>query len=102
MVRLLSSLIPLLGSALAIHPAVLQRSANPAGSLVARAYPDEALRCIQVENPVLLPNSITQDDETIARPAHELPSCKQVVVEHVFGNSYGAPFVGVYSYFRAL
>lgn len=92
------SLLPLAGSAIA---AIQLRSAvHHADSLVARAYPDEALRCIQVDNPVLLPTTITQDDETIGHPAHQLPSCQQVIVKHTFGNSYGQPYVGASTLLR--
>src|SRR6516164_7297307 len=31
------------------------------------------------------------------RQSYESPACRQTIVSHDFGNSYGAPFVGTYS-----
>ncbi|KND89735.1 Peptide-N4-(N-acetyl-beta-glucosaminyl)asparagine amidase A [Tolypocladium ophioglossoides CBS 100239] len=54
------------------------------------------LRCFQVANPDMLPKGLVVDDEIIDGPSSDHPSCQVTLMEHVFANSYGRPFVAKY------
>lgn len=63
------------------------------------------LECLEVSAPVLSPRGLVDGDEVLGDPARlgakagsevvqERESCVVTLMEHVFGNSYGKPFVG--------
>ncbi|KAI0015113.1 peptide N-acetyl-beta-D-glucosaminyl asparaginase amidase A-domain-containing protein [Xylariomycetidae sp. FL0641] len=65
------------------------------------------LECFQVAEPVLTPHGITRRDLTRPPRAGEMPvsngtgiespACTVTLMEYMFSNSYGAPFVGNYT-----
>ncbi|QSZ31765.1 hypothetical protein DSL72_001334 [Monilinia vaccinii-corymbosi] len=80
---------------------LIKYSATPAAS----AIPSSALEVFQVYQPALIPPGVTDEiasyDEaeetaTIAS-ANGATSCRVILMEHTFGNSYGTPFVGNYT-----
>lgn len=54
----------------------------------------KGLRCFQVANPVMTPEGMVVDDEIIDGPSPYSSSCQVTLMDHVFANSYGQPFVG--------
>lgn len=66
--------------------------------LLARARAAPLLEDIQVAPPVLTPNGLIDDEGKVLSPGVNVGGCvvKQVLVEHVFGNSYGVPFIGMH------
>ena len=54
----------------------------------------DPLRCFQVANPVMTPEGIVVDNEILDGPAPYASSCEVTLMDHVFANSYGQPFVG--------
>ncbi|ODA80306.1 hypothetical protein RJ55_03264 [Drechmeria coniospora] len=64
----------------------------------ADAAPAEPLRCFEVRSPVLTHLGLVIDDRTIEPdiPSYHHPFCHQTLMVHVFGNSYGQPFVADY------
>ncbi|KAI2466659.1 hypothetical protein F4781DRAFT_405008 [Annulohypoxylon bovei var. microspora] len=62
----------------------------------------EVLECFQVSQPVLSPNSLSSTSTAsngLRAEAEDDPdnSCSAVLMDHVFGFSYGKPFVGTYT-----
>ncbi|KAG5997652.1 hypothetical protein E4U54_002339 [Claviceps lovelessii] len=66
------------------------------------------LECLEVSAPVLSPRGLVDGDEVLGDPARlgakagsevvqERESCVVTLMEHVFGNSYGKPFVANYA-----
>ncbi|TWU70816.1 hypothetical protein ED733_001745 [Metarhizium rileyi] len=82
-------------------PANVMDAPNQKGlpdSRTATAYPDEALRCFEVTSPVLSSDGIVDGHEFLdGYPGNApLESCQVRLMHHVFGNSYGKPFVADY------
>lgn len=58
-------------------------------------YPNEALKCFEVTNPVASPDGPVVDSQKLGNPSGSTkPSCSKLLMNHVFANSYGRPFVG--------
>ncbi|KAI3328815.1 peptide N-acetyl-beta-D-glucosaminyl asparaginase amidase A-domain-containing protein [Ustulina deusta] len=99
------------GSSRAIHPFVkyknLASSANTAPAPTSAATPS-ALECFQVAEPVLTPSGVTRRDRSqlpALASADQIPieaaadsdsSCSVVLMNRVFENSYGAPYITAY------
>lgn len=63
----------------------------------ARGYPTEPLQCLEVTSPVLSSCGLVDGNELLGDPRggeEERESCVVTLMEHVFANSYGQPFVG--------
>ncbi|KAK2612342.1 hypothetical protein QQS21_001606 [Conoideocrella luteorostrata] len=58
----------------------------------------EPLQCFEVTHPVLSPHGFVGGNETLGNPREgpEPKSCVVTLMDHVFGNSYGQPFVANY------
>ncbi len=98
------------GSSSAIHPFVkyknLASSANTAPAPTSAATPS-ALECFQVAEPVLTPSGVTRRDRSqlpALASADQIPieaaadsdsSCSVVLMNRVFENSYGAPYISM-------
>lgn len=107
-------IVPLVAQVLAMAPARLgQRrgdamdAPNQKGLLSLRGsagYPDEALQCFEVTNPVLSSNGIVDGHELLDGYPGRVPpkSCQIQLMSHVFGNSYGQPFVGEYGLYAVI
>ncbi|POR33642.1 Peptide-N4-(N-acetyl-beta-glucosaminyl)asparagine amidase A [Tolypocladium paradoxum] len=54
------------------------------------------LRCFQVASPVMTPKGLVVDDEIIDFQSSNSSSCQVTLMDHVFANSYGQPFVANY------
>lgn len=72
----------------------LMRSAQVLMEPRAAGSETEALRCFEVTSPVLAPEGLQVGHETVGRPPSIYRSCSLRLVDHVFANSYGKPFVG--------
>lgn len=70
-------------------PTTLLRS-EPLAELVHReeAASIGALECFQVTHPILTPSGISGSSSSLQG------SCEVVLMDHVFGSTYGVPFVG--------
>ncbi|KJK76022.1 hypothetical protein H634G_08779 [Metarhizium anisopliae BRIP 53293] len=101
-------LAPLVAQALAMASATLRGgrdvmdAPNQKGLLDSRAaagYPDEPLQCFEVTNPVLSSDGIVDGNEILDSYPGSVPpkACKIQLMDHVFGNSYGQPFVSDYT-----
>ncbi|KAG6031512.1 hypothetical protein E4U41_007546 [Claviceps citrina] len=71
-----------------------------------RGYPAEALECLEVTGPVFSSHGLVDGSEVLGVPAggeaeEETESCVVTLMEHVFANSYGKPFVANYNPPRA-
>lgn len=97
-------LAPLVAQALGMASATLRGgrdvmdAPNQKGLLDSRAaagYPDEPLQCFEVTNPVLSSDGIVDGNEILDSYPGSVPpkACKIQLMDHVFGNSYGQPFV---------
>ncbi|KAM4065611.1 peptide n-acetyl-beta-D-glucosaminyl asparaginase amidase A domain-containing protein [Hirsutella rhossiliensis] len=75
----------------------LVRSVQAPLELRAAGSGAEPLRCFQVTSPVLGPDGLLVGDQTVGRPPKQYRSCLVRLVEHVFANSYGKPYVGTYT-----
>lgn len=81
---------------------VLAESAEVQGGDYALGYPTEALECLEVTGPVLSSRGLVDGRDLLGEPARgeaggrerERESCVVRLMEHVFANSYGRPFVG--------
>ncbi|KHN96981.1 peptide-N4-(N-acetyl-beta-glucosaminyl)asparagine amidase A [Metarhizium album ARSEF 1941] len=69
------------------------------GSRATAGHAHQALQCFQVTNPVLSPDGIVDGNELLDSYPGNVPpeSCQVRLMEHVFGNSYGQPFVAEYA-----
>lgn len=98
---------PLVAHGLAMAPVRLRsrrdlmNAPNQKELLSSRAtagYPDEALQCYEITNPVLSPDGIVDGNESLGgypgAAKKPLKSCQVQLMDHVFANSYGQPFVG--------
>ncbi|KAG5955767.1 hypothetical protein E4U58_006962 [Claviceps cyperi] len=80
----------------------LEESAGVQGGDVALGYPTEALECLEVTAPVLSSRGLVDGGDLLGEPARgeaagrERESCVVKLMEHVFANSYGRPFVANY------
>ncbi|KAG6231709.1 hypothetical protein E4U34_002274 [Claviceps purpurea] len=83
---------------------VLAESAEVQGGDYALGYPTEALECLEVTGPVLSSRGLVDGRDILGEPARgeaggrerERESCMVRLMEHVFANSYGRPFVANY------
>ncbi|GAB0133299.1 hypothetical protein EsDP_00001711 [Epichloe bromicola] len=65
----------------------------------ARGYLNEPLQCLEVTGPVLSSCGLVDGNEVLGDPGggeEERESCVVTLMEHVFANSYGQPFVANY------
>ncbi|KAI0019249.1 peptide-N4-(N-acetyl-beta-glucosaminyl)asparagine amidase A [Xylariomycetidae sp. FL0641] len=71
------------------------------GTIVVTSLPTptpSVLECFEVTQPVLLPDGPTHDpDGEVPSIAISKENCSVLLMEHVFGLSYGKPFVGNYT-----
>ncbi|KAI1259990.1 peptide N-acetyl-beta-D-glucosaminyl asparaginase amidase A-domain-containing protein [Xylariaceae sp. FL1019] len=98
----------------AIHPLAKAKSriavAESSSSYIAtNSTPTKPLECFQVAEPILTPSGLTPRDLSNPPPTNQKPignadpsesatlPCAVVLMEHMFTNSYGAPFVGNYT-----
>ncbi|KAG6135319.1 hypothetical protein E4U28_005461 [Claviceps purpurea] len=81
---------------------VLAESAEVQGGGYALGYPTEALECLEVTGPVLSSRGLVDGRDILGEPARGeaggrgRESCVVRLMEHVFANSYGRPFVANY------
>lgn len=60
------------------------------------SYPSDPLECFEVTTPVLTADSVVDGNEVLGHTTEPEPpsSCQVELMDHVFANSYGNPFVG--------
>ncbi|QUC23077.1 uncharacterized protein UV8b_07318 [Ustilaginoidea virens] len=64
----------------------------------AAGYPATPLQCFQVASPVLAPDGLVDGNKNLGNPRPRQPeSCTVTLMDHVFANSYGHPFVADYA-----
>ncbi|KAI0157530.1 peptide N-acetyl-beta-D-glucosaminyl asparaginase amidase A-domain-containing protein [Xylariaceae sp. FL1272] len=98
----------------ATHPLAKAKSRiflaeNAVSPLATNSTPTKPLECFQVAEPILTPSGLTPRDLSNPPPTGQKPigssdasesvasPCTVVLMEHMFTNSYGAPFVGNYT-----
>ncbi|KAG5944245.1 hypothetical protein E4U53_006912, partial [Claviceps sorghi] len=86
-----------LGSAAgAAGQALLRLAAGGGGARGEAAGAQAPLECLEVAAPVLSPRGLVDGADLVGEPARvavEGESCVVTLMEHVFANSYGKPFV---------
>ncbi|KAG6027524.1 hypothetical protein E4U40_001493 [Claviceps sp. LM458 group G5] len=94
--------LDLVARGLAESAEVRGRPAKLKGDDYAPGYPTEALECLEVTGPVLSSRGLVDGRDVLGEPARgeaagrERESCVVRLMEHVFANSYGRPFVANY------
>ncbi|KAG6105826.1 hypothetical protein E4U31_001197 [Claviceps sp. LM219 group G6] len=84
-----------------VAPVLAESAEVEAGDYVL-GYPTEALECLEVTGPVLSSRGLVDGRHLLGEPARddfagrERESCVVRLMEHVFANSYGRPFVANY------